>query len=599
MVSKEFEIKAIPGFIDLRYKNSKRTCYNKGILTVAVVPFNRKYHYQWSDGYNSNENDLTQREINLGVTYHLTITDEQTSCQKVFLNVSNALSLPYSPISIKSYKDATGPDKKDGEVDIWLYGNQNAIPWNAKLISTRNGTPYPDATFTFSNTYQLKIGKLLPGIYQFKIEDAKGCEVIQLVHEIYSCPVKPEAHIKIYSYSLPPSTPGAYIKANAYYSGDLSKCKYFWYIFNNPFYYKSTAQAELNSDEIKSLTWNTNDRICVRMLCPCTTSAYDCVKYNPCDNNTINFKKKELINICSGSLPTGKFVQHREHGTIDLEIDITTLQLGHEIGKPEFDYYIHDLRWDDGTSVNYFYNKTSKTFTIFRNVIESKTYTLIITDGLGCSHFANLFIGNDFRYEQSNANDQDFCFFWTACKPFEETTENEVWKHFENSIHPGLGGNCNLELWCGNQKIRNLMTTTSPYYDEREIFEDENGNCYSRKICFIEDWGDIQVDLNLEEYDMLYFNPNESDPFIRGEKRLVYIALHQVPCCDLENFSSTQLAASLYHVNYINDGPYNDIRMNSDNPCKAILYCPENSLYVKYINGNIAEEKYCKINGVT
>lgn len=36
--------------------------------------------------------------------------------------------------------------------------------------------------------------------------------------------------------------------------------------------------------------------------------------------------------------------------------------------------------------------------------------------------------------------------------------------------------------------------------------------------------------------------------------------------------------------------------MNSGNPCKAILFCPSNSLYVKYITGSVIEEKYCKIN---
>lgn len=508
--SKPFEIKAMPGLMAIKNNVLKRTCYSKGNITIGMLPQNRKYHYQWSDGFNTHENDMSQREINYALTYHLTVTDETTLCEKIFPNIFSAQQLPYFPIYIKSYKDASGPDKKDGEVDIWLYGNQQSIVWNAQLITTKDGMPYPDATFQFSSTYQLKVPKLLPGLYQFTIEDAKGCPVTSLTHEIYSCPVKPEANINIYSYSLPPTSPGAYIKANAYYSGDQTKCKYFWYIFNNPFYFKFTSQPELTSSEINSLAWNDHDKICVRMLCPCTTSAYDCVQYDPCPNNNITFKKKEIVNLCNGTLPTGKYVSHRENGSIHLEIDVTKLQLGFKIGKIEFDHYIHDIRWSDGVSVNYVYQKSNKVLVIDRNVTESKTYTLIITDGLGCAHYASLEVGNDFRYDEAVGH----CFFWTACEPFGNGVETFV--HYEHSIHPGTGGECDLELWCGNTKIRDLSTESSPYFDEREIFEDEEGNCYTKKICIILDDGDIHVDLSLPQYDKLfiYGETNEAKLFL-------------------------------------------------------------------------------------
>ncbi len=593
--SEPFELKAMPNLISIRSNTYSRTCYNKGNIIISMWPNNRKFHYQWSDGYQTHENDMTQREINLGQSYHLTVTDELTHCEKSFSNVFEARTLPYFPVNIKSYKDASGPNKNDGEVDIWLYGNQDMILWNAKIITYRNGNMYPDASFTFSRTYQLKVPKLLPGIYQFKIEDAKGCEVVTLEHEIYSCPVKPESLIKIFSYSLPPSTPGAYIKASPYYSGDLSKCKYHWFIYNNPFYYKITTTPELNTNEINQLTWSDHDRICVRMLCPCTTEANDCVKYNPCNNNNIVFRKKELTNVCFGTLPTGKFINHREFGSIHLEIDVTKLQFGYTIGKVEFDYYIHDVRWSDGAPAFFTYNKSNQTLYVDRMVTESKTFTLIITDGLGCAHSAGLSIGNDFRFEQSHADGQDYCLFWTACRPFEEAAESEIFKHYENTIREGSAGNCALELWCGNQKIRNLSGSTSPYYDEREIFKDEEGNCFTKKICFINDASDIIVDLSLPEYEMLYYNPQETN----SVKQLAFIRYAQAPCCEPDNYTSFQIESALYHVNFINDGPYNDVVMNSDNPCKAILFCPENSLYIKYLTGNIVEEKYCRINALT
>lgn len=595
MVSADFEIKAMPGFLSATFE-SKRICYSKGSMLVKVMPQNRKYRYLWSDGLSTIENDMTRRDYFYNQPYSLTITDEMTHCSKVYSNVNNPHQLPYAPIHIISYKDATGPDKDDGEITIWLYGNQNSITWDAKIIALRNGISYPPASFSFKNTRKLNVPKLLPGMYEFIIEDALACEVIRLIHEVHSCPIKPEAQIKIYSYSLPPDQPGAYIKANAYYSGDVSKCKYLWYIHNNEYYYKITQSPELNSEGIKSLAWNSNDQICVRMLCPCTTEAYHCIEYDPCNNKTISFVEKTVTNLCSGTLPSGKFVSHRNHGSIHLKINVTSLQKGQfQIGKPEFDYYIHDIFWKDIPSIDYSYNSSSKILTIDRDIFEQRTYVLNIVDGQGCNHSASISVANDFHFEQSQSGGQLHCLFWSACKPLEEASEEETTKHYDNSIRLVGPGECDAELWCGNSKIRNLTSYKSPYYDERELFKDENGQCFTKRICFIHDWADILTDPQNPTYQKLYFNPKEIDPNLQ-DLRLAVVTNAPAPCCNEENSTSFQIEAGLYHVNAIADGPYNDVHISDPNPCKAILLCPDNSLYVKYYTGTVAEEKYCITN---
>ncbi len=227
-------------------------------------------------------------------------------------------------LEIKSLKHPSFKGVKDGSVTLLenLNGGHNGfILKPLKLVITRNGAYYRTDNWETSANRTFVVKNLEEGEYQFDWQDNFGCPIASAFTSLFAC--QGEIHnptIEITDYSLPPSSPGAYARARASYGfGSLSECKYNWY--SNYYNVTTTTEPFLPNDLIKNFYVSNNNKLCVKIICPCG-EAESCVDFDPCHPDArFVFLKRDISSVCYGMLPTGKKITFKPKGKIDIEID--------------------------------------------------------------------------------------------------------------------------------------------------------------------------------------------------------------------------------------------------------------------------------------
>lgn len=567
--------------------NSSRTtlCVTKDKALIEVSPAFRKYKYSWDDGVEitSDRNINERADLLRNRNYGVVATDLQTGCfDGEYLNAFSDIKV--DPFIIKTIKHPTTSSSSDGSIIIFMH-DPPYVDWPFYVEIIRDGISIERrGLFQKNGLREIKIDKLIAGNYELIVQDIPLCEVDKLNAILYSCngPIQ-NPKIQINSYSLPPKSTNSFVKAKVTdYSGDITKCYFRWY--NNEYYTYTNRIPELNSQELNKYFANAgspdNPNFCVKMFCPCTNSdPMSCVSIDPCGNNfTIPFKKRTITNLCSGNLPTGKFINHRpENGKIYLEIDMKNVKKG-SLGLQEYNSRISKLLWSDGYPATGNYNQSNEILYITRTISEEKTYYLFLTDGNGCEKFDKIEVKNDFdivlRYDPN-------CFYISGCRTGDEEDE----KHHEQSIVITNLDECQAELRCGNTKVKDLIGDEYLYYDPYELIE-EDGHCYIKRICT---FYDEQIDWQNPSYIKYPFRPGHPE---FGEV-IVVVTKIPVPCCDFDEFGSyAEIRSRLYHVNKLSPDILH-LDINSGTPCQAQLLC-KNQIYHKLISGAKIDESLCK-----
>lgn len=584
----EFQIEEIG--LGLVKATRSSICVNRDKGVIEVRPYGRKYKFEWSDNITiiSDRSICEREDLIKNQDYYVIISDITTNCF-VGAQLYRIGDLIIDPFVVKTIKHPITSISQDGQIVLFMDKPPN-VTWPFYVDIIHEGIYIERrGLFQKNGLREIVLNNLKAGGYEFLILDLNLCEVDKVNANLFPCNgAMQNPKIQIVSYSLPPKSTNAFVKARVdNYSGDITKCSFRWY--NNEYYTYTNHVPELNSQELNShfsiAGSPDNPNLCVKLFCPCTNAdAINCISIDPCKNNfNIPYKKRTITNLCDGKLPTGKYINHRSaNGKIDLEIDMKNIKSG-QLGLQDYKNKISKLFWSDGYQINYTYDQNKEILYISRIVVEEKVYTLFLTDGSGCEKLDAISISNDFDIVQTYL---PHCFFKSGCRNGVEQDET----HHEQRIVITNLDECKAELRCGSTKIKDLFGDDYRYYDAYQQFE-EDGHCYIRRICA---FYDEQIDWQNPNYLKYLLQPGHPE---LGQV-IVVVTKIPVPCCDFNEFGSyDDIRSRLYHVNIIGN-QFNKIDLTGSNPCQAYLLCPTSTTH-KLVVGTKIEESTCRLNEIT